>query len=165
MSDWKNVQYKDGKLRTGEGGGGGSTTLAGLDDVNLSSPSDGQILQYDNNTSKWVNATPSGSSGHNYSTTEQVVGTWIDGKPIYEKTMPITETLSLLADTWVKTEFDRGNISTIIDARVIGIVYGVCHLGVTAGFVDDKLAFNSFRNISFGSNDGKIILQYTKTTD
>ena len=28
-----------------------------------------------------------GSSGHNYSTQEQVVGTWIDGKPLYEITL------------------------------------------------------------------------------
>lgn len=27
--------------------------------------------------------------GHNYSTDEQVVGTWIDGKPLYEKTIAI----------------------------------------------------------------------------
>lgn len=27
-----------------------------------------------------------GGAGHTYSTTEQVVGTWIDGKPLYEKT-------------------------------------------------------------------------------
>ena len=26
-----------------------------------------------------------GSSSHEYSTTEQVVGTWIDGRPVYEK--------------------------------------------------------------------------------
>lgn len=55
MSDWKNVQYKDGKMRTSEGGGG-SSTLAGLDDVNISSPSDGQILRYDATSDKWVNA-------------------------------------------------------------------------------------------------------------
>ncbi|MBO4520697.1 MAG: hypothetical protein J5787_05770 [Alphaproteobacteria bacterium] len=28
-----------------------------------------------------------GGSSHNYSTSEQVVGTWIDGKPVYEKTI------------------------------------------------------------------------------
>lgn len=28
-----------------------------------------------------------GGSGHEYSTTENVVGTWIDGKPVYEKTI------------------------------------------------------------------------------
>lgn len=34
----------------------------------------------------------SGSSGHNYSTDEQVVGTWIDGSTIYEKTIARTFT-------------------------------------------------------------------------
>ena len=28
-----------------------------------------------------------GGSGHNYSTTEQVVGTWIDGNTLYEQTI------------------------------------------------------------------------------
>lgn len=56
MSDWKNVQYKDGKFQTGPGGGGGASTLTNLDDVNISSPSDGQVLRYDNASSKWVNA-------------------------------------------------------------------------------------------------------------
>ena len=55
MSDWKNVQYKDGKFQTGSGGGGVSA-LIDLDDVNISSPSDGQVLRYDNASSKWVNA-------------------------------------------------------------------------------------------------------------
>src|SRR5271166_5780915 len=36
-------------------GGGGSTTLATLTDVNLSSPTNGQILQYESGF--WVNAT------------------------------------------------------------------------------------------------------------
>lgn len=34
----------------------GSTTLSGLTDVQLSSPSDGQILEYDGSASKWKNA-------------------------------------------------------------------------------------------------------------
>lgn len=33
----------------------------------------------------------SSGSGHNYSTTEQVVGTWIDGSTIYEKTISVTQ--------------------------------------------------------------------------
>lgn len=90
MSDWKNVQYKDGKMRTSSGGGGGASALTDLSDVNVSSPSNGQVLKYDNSTSKWVNANESGSFGHTYSTTEQVVGTWIDGKPIYEISIPFT---------------------------------------------------------------------------
>lgn len=63
MSDWKNVQYKDGKYRTSSGGGGGSASaLTDLDDVNVSSPSDGQVLKYDDTENKWVNANESGGS-------------------------------------------------------------------------------------------------------
>ena len=36
-------------------GGGGSSTLAGLSDVNISSVSDGQLLQYDAQSGKWKN--------------------------------------------------------------------------------------------------------------
>lgn len=38
------------------GGGGGSSTLAGLTDVTLTSPTDGQVLTYDSTNNKWVNA-------------------------------------------------------------------------------------------------------------
>lgn len=53
---WKNVQYENGKYRTSEGGGGGgSSTLAGLDDVLLASIVNGQILQWDADSQKFVN--------------------------------------------------------------------------------------------------------------
>ena len=38
------------------GSGGGSSSLADLEDVNISSPSDGQVLRYDDESGKWVNA-------------------------------------------------------------------------------------------------------------
>lgn len=63
MSDWKNVQYKDGKFQTGTGGGGGASALTDLSDVNVSSPSNGQVLKYNNSTSKWENANESGGGG------------------------------------------------------------------------------------------------------
>lgn len=64
MGDWKNVQYKDGKFQTSNsGGGGGSTTFAGLDDVNFSNLQDGQIAKYDAQNEKWVNANESGGGG------------------------------------------------------------------------------------------------------
>lgn len=49
----------------GGGGGGGATTLAGLDDVTITSVANGQLLQYDG--SKWVNVAAS-SVGRIYST-------------------------------------------------------------------------------------------------
>lgn len=46
-----------------QGGGGGSTTLAGLSDVNISSAANDQVLKYDSSSSKWVNGSaPAG--GH-----------------------------------------------------------------------------------------------------
>lgn len=64
MSDWKNVQYKNGKMRTSEGGGGGgSSTFAGLDDVNFSDLQDGQVPKYNATTEKWENANESGGGG------------------------------------------------------------------------------------------------------
>jgi hypothetical protein len=42
------------------GGGGGSSTLSGLSDVDINSPTDGEVLTYDGNSSKWINSTPSG---------------------------------------------------------------------------------------------------------
>lgn len=50
-----------------QGGGGGSSTLAGLSDVDIDSQTlaDGQILTYDDTENKWVNTTGgSGTGGH-----------------------------------------------------------------------------------------------------
>lgn len=44
------------------GGGGGSSTLSGLSDVSISSPSNGQVLQYDSTTQKWKNAAGGGGA-------------------------------------------------------------------------------------------------------
>lgn len=48
----------------GGGGGGGATTLAGLTDVQLTTPiGNGQALVYDSNLGKWKNATIEGGGG------------------------------------------------------------------------------------------------------
>lgn len=36
-----------------------------------------------------------------YSTSEQIVGTWIDGRPIYQKTIPFTGTYNVAAQTYI----------------------------------------------------------------
>ena len=56
------INFTAGKLLVGGvpvgGGGAGSTTLSGLTDVSISGPVLGQVLTYDNATSKWKNQSP-----------------------------------------------------------------------------------------------------------
>lgn len=49
--------------------------------INITQPTDGQLLMYDATAGRWVNG------GHKYSTDEHVVGKWIDGRNVYEKTI------------------------------------------------------------------------------
>lgn len=63
------------------GGSGGSSALADMTDVSFSNLKENDVLKY--NGSIWVNS----DNLHEYSTEEKIVGKWIDGKPIYEKTI------------------------------------------------------------------------------
>jgi len=56
------IKISNAWVEVSTGGGGGSSTLSGLTDVNLSSPTDGQALVYDATSSKWVNGAGGGGS-------------------------------------------------------------------------------------------------------
>ena len=62
------------------GGGGGSSTLAGLSDVSLSTPTDGQILTYDDMSGVWYNGNaPKEVMFATYGTTTYTtIKSWID---------------------------------------------------------------------------------------
>ncbi len=68
---------------------GDGVEVGDLANVEITTPSNNQVLKYDATSQKWVNGNSSGGSTHNYSTTEQVVGTWVDGSPVYEKTFVV----------------------------------------------------------------------------
>lgn len=87
-----------------QGGGGGSSSLAGLTDVDLTAPTDGQVLSYDGNNSKWVNGAAvffSEYASEVYSNTEREVGCWIDGKPLYQKTISFLNQALVLGDNFL----------------------------------------------------------------
>jgi len=127
------------------GGGGGSSSLAGLTDVDLTTPTDGQVLTYDGNNSKWINANASGGGdsvswtqlqasgtqiaqiningvttdvyapsgggggGHTYSTSEQIVGTWL-GETLYERSFVYTGNIADGAWITVDNSYSPANI-------------------------------------------------------
>lgn len=52
-----------GTLNASGGGGGGATALTQLSDVNISNPTNNQVLQYDSTSEKWINNTsPAGAA-------------------------------------------------------------------------------------------------------
>ena len=63
------------------GGGGGSTSLAGLMDVNINNPTNGQVLKYNSTSEKWENAAESGGGGSG-SVTSITAGTGLSGGTI-----------------------------------------------------------------------------------
>ena len=134
MSDWKNVQYKNGKLRTNDGGSG----------------------------------------SHNYSTTEQVIGTWIDGKPLYEKTIDFGYLPNADAST-VQT-----GLSNIIARSINGHCYSastgqslpIPYANPSSGVWQITVYISNYGS-SIGIRTGNdrtdmyayVTIQYTKTTD
>ena len=178
------------------GGGGGSSTLDGLSDVSLTTPTDGQVLSYDANADEWVNsstANPSsiasmsdtdiqsptdgqtlvynstsakwenasgGASGHTYSTTEQVVGTWVDGKPIYECTFDLSASpVAMTYNSWANTGITITGCSKIINVIGMGDVAANCPIIATYG---SELRVMTQRN-STGQKLAYITVQYLKS--
>lgn len=114
------------------------------------------------------------SPNHTYSTEEQVVGTWIDGKPLYQKTLELTTPGSSSSEI-----FDLTNLNVDLIQSIDGMLY---EGGVYEGQYKFKIPFyNSgsvFANIyidnkkliwvssSYYLNQPILVtIQYTKTTD
>jgi len=239
------------------GGGGGSSTLGGLDDVNIQSPTDGQALVYDSNADEWINAYISGGGGGSithevihqtnvaiydntqvilnlqndyvapvvfavnalplsqwggiivvqaptvvydsandtltfnvytntgqtygqidwvvmdtvssgggggysveYSLSERKVGSWVDGRDVFEKTLDLTS-LSCASQTWTDTGVSKGAIALILHAQVIaddGTFYNTADVNITTN--TDHIGINNETGASITVR--YIVLQYVK---
>lgn len=114
--------------------------------------------------------TPNGATAVHYSTSEQVVGTWIDGKPLYEKTIYIQNPTA-------GGYYAHGveNIKRIIIHEVTGLRNGQWNCGIFNTNSGDRLTVlayptsgNSglYTDFSMSSlKDLYVVLRYTKTTD
>lgn len=106
-----------------------------------------------------------GGYAHHYSTSETVIGTWIDGKPLYECTI---DGLSLSVNTsWTSEVATNLNIKYLANATLYEnsnptnpIIVNVEQVQVLNG---------GFRIVHGNNNSGRTItmavIQYTKTTD
>lgn len=171
---------QDGSVRIdASGGGGGSSTLADLTDVNLSNPSNNQVLVYDATNQEWVNANQSGGGNyHRYSTTEQVIGEWIDGKPLYEKTI-IANNISMSNGVQVAHNVTDFKMCVSLNVHLYDenseITYGVQEngLGAAAGTTIMGFRVNTTDIYCIGNESWSgypyrtwyFTIRYTKTTD
>ena len=118
-------------------------------------------------------ALPNKKQQHQYSTDEQIVGTWIDGKSLYEKTIELSQTISKQA-----TDIPLGIDSTIMNIIDYDIICKYDTSIVKTGFItyDNTYMFGTLidkNNLIFRCNSNivgrtynfTIILKYTKTTD
>ena len=106
-----------------------------------------------------------------YSTTEEVVGTWIDGKPLYRKSFNYTATTGEV----IVADLSSLNIDTVChmygnfkdgNALIESIPFYLHSAYTVTPFY--KLADKSLRltvNIANLTGTGVVIIEYTKTTD
>lgn len=98
---------------------------------------------------------------HNYSTSDQVIGTWIDGKPLYQRTWN-NLTVSISANTWANTGISATDIDTIVDGTMQDD--NKQKISGTIGFMSSHTYIGVYPQI--GNRDLKsLTIQYTKTTD
>lgn len=116
--------------------------------------------------------TTTGEYAHHYSTSEKVVGTWIDGKPLYEKcidggTLPnntsksIAHGISNLGDVieckgWARNGSDR-HVIPIVNSANANYQVGF-YINDTNIIVADNYNYSGYTTSYF-------IIRYTKTTD
>lgn len=105
----------------------------------------------------------------NYSTDEQVVGTWIDGKPVYQKTFNNLN-LNPTYNNWVDV-CTIPNLGLIIGYNIIGHAENSINLtGAGLEVFNSKNGTNGTVKIEYSQNVNIrsiniVTLQYTKTTD
>ena len=163
------------------GGGGGN-----VDDVLVNGVSvvdgnhDAQITSYKEVTQAEYDALPAtkltdgiayfikdagggggGSSSHNYSTTEQVIGTWIDGKPLYEKSFYLPSTITINNSSWTSSGVSISDIKNIVDGEMNrnGTQKFACSFRATNSVIEIQTYFNGAQC----NTDSVVTLQYTKT--
>lgn len=120
------------------------------------------ILQYTKTTDSAVEI----GDDTDYSTTEKIVGTWIDGKPIWQKTWSVVKTVSSGASTTLFT-LSGVDTSIMVSSFVIEnnnkfmLPDSNCRIKIDSS---GNVIANTSSGSSFSNATWYITLQYTKTS-
>ena len=107
----------------------------------------------------------------NYSTTEQVIGTWIDGKPIYRKVIQCgalpnsaNKDVAHNIQNFGETISCRGMAVRTSDERALTIPDSTPSAEIVCGATNENVYITTHNDRS-SFDDSFLILEYTKTTD
>lgn len=104
--------------------------------------------------------TPNGNYAEHYSTEEQVIGTWHDGKPVYERVFTFNA-ISMNINAWYDTGVDISYVREIVFASVHNNTWALnCICAFKNG---TKLNLVNMGNGNLSAN--RVIMRYTKTAD
>ena len=105
--------------------------------------------------------TPTGQYAHHYSTDEKIVGTWIDGSTIYERTWDFGSDITVSASSWYTTNISTNGINRIINYS--GFDNNGTFRSLDVACDDTYVQLLAMRN-SGSDNVRYITLQYTKSS-
>lgn len=104
---------------------GGSSSLTGLSDVNITSVSDGQVLKYDSSTSKWVNGTGGGGATTLSGLSDVTISSASSGQILkYDGTKWVNGDSDLIAEELTPAEYSVLPTADKLDPKVLHFING-----------------------------------------
>lgn len=103
-----------------------------------------------------------------YSTDEKIIGTWIDGKPLYQKTIISTAQVG-----WFDIPHNIANVDKVLDAQ-IGFIHSNAYYKIGCAYSSDAMSASTVGRTNIGiynsvsAYDGDEVIatiKYTKTTN
>ena len=119
-----------------------------------------------NNVEAAIDSLKLSKTSDNYSTEEQVVGTWIDGKPLYQKSFK--QTINASGTSWVKAGVTIDNLDKLLGYTTLSANNYPSNSAIRAirkNYYGDNTIGILVIDVGMGMQEYYITIQYTKTTD
>ncbi len=123
---------------------------------------DKTLSDYESKIGQYIDGTRN-ENENSYSTEEKVIGTWIDGKKLYQKTIYFDTNISMGNETTLTNDFSY--IETMVDMEGFGVnkSHSYCGIGAVRWLFTTEKKIRVF-NVTLGENVTNVYLtlRYTK---
>ena len=122
-------------------------------------------VQYTKTTDTAGSGTWNGQGGiaHHYSTNETVIGTWIDGSTLYEKSFNLPSAITINNASWTSTGVTIPDIKNVVDGELNrnGSQKFACSFSLS----NSEIRIQTYYNGAQCNTDSVVTVRYTKITD